>query len=112
MEKESIDRECRFEEHKGVKIDCIILLMVFAVTIFGYAKEAGQGDSFPSGKWVDLSHDYSEETPYWPTADGFKLTVDFNGMTEGGYYYAANSFCGAEHGAPILTRRYILHAID
>ena len=72
--------------------------MVFAVTIFGYSKGSGQKDSFPSGKWVDLSHDYSEETPYWPTADGFKLTVDFNGMTEGGYYYAANSFCGAEHG--------------
>ena len=52
--------------------------MVFAVTIFGYSKGSGQRDSFPSGKWVDLSHDYSEETPYWPTADGFKLTVDFN----------------------------------
>ena len=25
------------------------------------------------GRWVDLSYSYSEETIYWPTADGFQL---------------------------------------
>ncbi|MDX1556516.1 MAG: cyclase family protein [Xanthomonadales bacterium] len=51
---------------------------------------------------IDLTHAYDEDTVYWPTAEGFKLTVDFHGMTEGGYYYEANSFCSAEHGGTHL----------
>jgi kynurenine formamidase len=35
---------------------------------------------------------------YWPTAEGFELTVDFEGFTDKGYYYTANTFCTAEHG--------------
>ncbi len=47
---------------------------------------------------VDLTHPFSGETIYWPTEDGFRLKVEFEGTTEKGYYYAANSFCAAEHG--------------
>jgi len=47
---------------------------------------------------VDLSHPYDEETVYWPTAEGFQLTVDFEGITDKDYYYTANTFCSAEHG--------------
>lgn len=50
------------------------------------------------GKWIDLSHDFSEETIYWPTADTFKLDTVFEGETDKGFYYAANQFCAAEHG--------------
>ncbi len=53
---------------------------------------------FPSGKVIDLSHAYDEETVYWPTADTFKLEKDFEGTTEQGYFYAANKFSTAEHG--------------
>lgn len=54
--------------------------------------------ALPDGLVVDLSHPYDEDTIYWPTAEGFKLTVDFEGMTDKDYYYTANTFCSAEHG--------------
>lgn len=57
----------------------------------------GLGEAL-SGEWVDLTHDYAAETLYWPTAPGFDLTVESRGEAEGGYWYEAYSFRGAEHG--------------
>jgi kynurenine formamidase len=56
------------------------------------------GDPWAGGDFVDLTHDFSGSTIYWPTAAGFSLQVDSRGMTEQGYYYEANSFSAAEHG--------------
>ena len=53
---------------------------------------------FPAGKIVDLSHAFDAETVYWPTAETFRLEKDFEGMTDKGYYYAANRYSAAEHG--------------
>jgi kynurenine formamidase len=53
---------------------------------------------FPAGTIVDLSHSYGEDTVFWPTADPFRLEVVAAGMTDAGYYYAANTFATAEHG--------------
>ena len=48
---------------------------------------------------VDLSHPYDEATLYWPTATNrFELSQLAHGMTDGGYFYAANAFCAPEHG--------------
>ena len=52
----------------------------------------------PEGKWIDLTHDFSSETIYWPTADGFKLETVFEGFTDKGYFYDANNYSAAEHG--------------
>lgn len=57
---------------------------------------------FPGGEIVDLTHAYNDSTVYWPTAAGFSLTTDAEGMTEGGYYYSAYSFSTAEHGGTHL----------
>jgi kynurenine formamidase len=57
---------------------------------------------FPAGKIIDLSYAYDAETIFWPTAEGFRLEKDFEGMTEKGYYYAANKFSTAEHGGTHL----------
>ena len=57
---------------------------------------------FPAGRWVDLTHDFGPETIYWPTADGFKLRVDFKGITPKGYFYASNSYSASEHGGTHL----------
>jgi kynurenine formamidase len=54
--------------------------------------------TLPVGTIVDLSHPYDEDTVYWPTAPDFTLNIDFEGFTEAGYYYTANTFCTAEHG--------------
>ena len=55
-----------------------------------------------SGTIVDLSHDYSDQTIFWPTAEGFRLDKVAGGMTPQGYYYAANNFATAEHGGTHL----------
>ena len=57
---------------------------------------------WPGGTIVDLSHDYSSETVFWPTADPFKLEKVADGMTPQGYYYAANNFATSEHGGTHL----------
>ena len=54
--------------------------------------------TFPTGEIVDLSHTYDSQTIYWPTAEGFQLRRDADGVTPAGYYYAANSFFTSEHG--------------
>jgi len=55
-----------------------------------------------AGSWVDLTHAFSSESVYWPTADGFTLEPLAYGPTEGGWFYAANNFAAAEHGGTHL----------
>ena len=50
------------------------------------------------GVWVDLTHELSADAVFWPTADPFQMTTDFEGFTDKGYYYSAYSFTTAEHG--------------
>jgi kynurenine formamidase len=50
------------------------------------------------GRWLDLSHAYSEDTLYWPTASTFHKETVFEGETEGGFYYTAYDIRTAEHG--------------
>lgn len=52
--------------------------------------------------WIDLTHDFSAETIYWPTAKPFNLEVVSAQQTPAGYYYAANNFSAAEHGGTHL----------
>lgn len=61
-----------------------------------------QNQPFTKGKWIDLSYEFSSESIYWPTAESFQLDVVSAGMTEKGYYYAANNFSAAEHGGTHL----------
>jgi len=49
-------------------------------------------------QWIDLTHDLSADAVFWPTAEPFKMTTDFEGVTAKGYYYSAYSFATAEHG--------------
>ena len=72
------------------------LSLLFAAV--GACSSPQPGVSFPSGEIVDLSHAYDSQTIYWPTAEGFQLRRDADGITPGGYYYAANSFFTSEHG--------------
>lgn len=53
---------------------------------------------FPGGQWIDLSHDFSEETIYWVTAEPFKRTTVAEGNTDKGFYYSAYNYSAAEHG--------------
>src|SRR5438046_412873 len=50
------------------------------------------------GRWIDLTHEFSKETLYWPTAESFTLETEFHGQTPKGYFYAANRYRASEHG--------------
>lgn len=50
------------------------------------------------GRWVDLTHPFSEATLYWPNAEHFKLERVYDGHAAGGYHYSANRYSAAEHG--------------
>jgi len=58
------------------------------------------------GRWIDLTHAFSAETVYWPTAEGFHLEEVSVGDTEGGYFYSAFRFSAAEHGGTHLDAPY------
>jgi kynurenine formamidase len=74
---------------------------VFAISMAACSRPAINAQ-WPSGPAIDLSHDYSEQTVFWPTAEPFKLEKVSDGMTEQGYYYAANNFSTSEHGGTHL----------
>jgi len=57
---------------------------------------------FPGGELVDLSHSYDAQTIVWPTSEKFRLDTVSDGVTEAGFYYAANNFFSAEHGGTHL----------
>jgi kynurenine formamidase len=60
--------------------------------------EPSSAAAFPDGELVDLSHTFDETTVFWPTSETFRLETVSDGMTDAGYYYAANNFFTAEHG--------------
>ncbi len=72
------------------------LLILLAGTLLTTCSE--QRGRFPTGQWIDLSHEFSDETIYWVTAEPFKRTTVAEGRTDQGYYYSAYNFSGAEHG--------------
>ncbi|MEJ2116099.1 MAG: cyclase family protein, partial [Gammaproteobacteria bacterium] len=55
-------------------------------------------EPFVNGKWIDLTHEFSEDSIYWPTAETFNRTTVFSGYTDAGFYYSAYNFSAAEHG--------------
>lgn len=61
-----------------------------------------ENTDWEDGSWIDLTHNFSDETLFWPTAESFQLDTVSAGMTEAGFYYEAYSFCAAEHGGTHL----------
>ena len=58
---------------------------------------------FAKGKWIDLTHSFSDETLYWPSVTNtFHLDTVYNGLTPGGYFYSAYSYSAPEHGGTHL----------
>jgi len=78
----------------GMKRSIAILLFCILAASCGRQSTAG----FPNGNWIDLSHDFSEDTIYWVTAEPFTRTTAAEGLTDKGYYYSAYNFSAAEHG--------------
>lgn len=80
---------------RNLRSACAACVVVVAASIASATTNAA---SFPDGTIVDLSYAYDAETIYWPTEDGFVLESEHAGVTDKGYYYAANKLCTPEHG--------------
>lgn len=59
---------------------------------------AGCQSAPSSGKIIEMTYPFAEDSIYWPTARPFQLTPVAWGRTEAGYWYASNEFSASEHG--------------
>jgi kynurenine formamidase len=75
-----------------------LLLALCACTVAPTSAPAASPSASFSGVIVDLSHAYDSQAIFWPTAEAFRLDKVADGITPGGYYYAANNFFTSEHG--------------
>jgi kynurenine formamidase len=75
------------------------LIFAFALALAGCAPEKSTA---PSGRWVDLTHELAEDSPFWPTAEGFKHEVASYGQTPGGWFYSSYNLTLSEHGGTHL----------
>ncbi len=81
-----------------VRLSPILLLLMACST----SPDVGTVFDGRAGSWIDLTHAFSSQSVYWPTAEGFSLERVAYGPTEAGYFYAANNFAAAEHGGTHL----------
>ena len=54
-------------------------------------------------KVIDLTYTFDQHTIYWPTAKPFHMEIVSSAKTAGGYWYAANNICLAEHGGTLTV---------
>ena len=81
------------------------LVVAGVVTAFSTAEAqaARNPPDLRTAKVVDLSHSFDSQTLYWPTSPTrFELKTLASGVTDGGWFYSANSFCAPEHGGTHL----------
>jgi len=78
---------------RGVHLTCLA-----AIVAAGCASQPAPAPVFPGGDLIDLTHSLGSDTIFWPTAARFELAKVADGVTDKGYYYAANSFRTEEHG--------------
>ncbi|MCW8876922.1 MAG: cyclase family protein [Kangiellaceae bacterium] len=71
-----------------------LFILLFAVSVC----QLLNAEEVFKGKWIDLTHDFTDKAVYWPTAESFKMEAASKGYTKAGFYYEANNFSAAEHG--------------
>lgn len=82
------------------RIGLIYLVLVVAANAQSPQKPSATAalQAVRTSRIIDLTHSFDRDTIYWPTQSGFNLVRGPAGITEKGYYYAANRFEAAEHG--------------
>lgn len=91
--------------HRVGLLSAVALSVGFAAAVPAEVRPraAGKPPDLRTAKVVDLSHAFDADTLYWPTSPTrFDLTTLASGVTEGGWFYSANSFCAPEHGGTHL----------
>ncbi|HEX9305725.1 MAG TPA: cyclase family protein [Thermoanaerobaculia bacterium] len=88
----------------NVRKRAAVFLFVVLAAVSGKAVEGRKpakvlAPDLRSARIVDLTHPFDADTIYWPTSPTrFQMTTLASGLTEGGWFYSANSFCAPEHG--------------
>lgn len=77
--------------HRNLQLTVIISVLFLTLS-------CANKNIFNEGQWIDLTHEFSHETIYWPTSTKFKKETVYAGHTEKGFYYSAYKFSTAEHG--------------
>lgn len=77
-------------------------LVLLAAQSCGPQERAAERLFSEQARWIDLTYPFNSQTIYWPTSRGFSLEKVAEGITPGGYYYAANNISMAEHGGTHL----------
>jgi kynurenine formamidase len=83
-----------------------LILPLLGLTLIACAGQAPEPTPSPApartARYVDLTHDLSTESIFWPTGETFRLDPVADGITAQGYYYASNNYAGNEHGGTHL----------
>ena len=77
-----------------MRVSTLIVLVILITS--GCRASPPQQTAAP--RYVDLTHDLSSESVFWPTGETFRLDKVADGVTDKGYYYASNNYSGNEHG--------------
>ena len=73
------------------------IFLVFIASVFVASSCAPPGVDLSKGEWIDLGHDFGDDTIYWVNAEPFKRTGT-GAVTDKGYFYASGNYSAAEHG--------------
>ena len=86
---------------------CRPLVASLALALCTTVPAAAQGLDIASAKFIDLTHKIDADTIFWPTeTKTFELIEEHKGLTERGFFYAANRFCSPEHGGTHIDAPY------
>jgi kynurenine formamidase len=82
----------------------LVILLIMGITTCEKAPSVpARIEFFDQGTWIDLTYPFDENTVYWPSDTlGFMIDTVSYGVTDQDYFYAAFSFCSAEHGGTHL----------
>ena len=87
----------------GVLVLSAAVAAAFAAAAPGARSPRVATPDLRTARVVDLTHSFDSDTLYWPTSPTkFELTTLSSGVTEGGWFYSANSFSAPEHGGTHL----------
>ncbi len=74
-------------------------LVLGSVVVGASPLARAEGLDIAKANIVDLTHAIDRDTIFWPTEKKtFELLAEHKGITERGFFYAANRFCLPEHG--------------
>ena len=67
------------------------------IVLFSACAPPSQSVDPSKDAWIDLGHDFGDDTIYWVNAEPFKREGSGT-MTDKGFFYAAGNYSAAEHG--------------